>query len=78
MTPAIKQQYLHKFNEFGNKILAILFNTFEEMIFIDADAILIQNPEKFFQLNKYQNSGALFFRDRNTPEYRPDHDIQTF
>lgn len=78
VTPAIKQQYLHKFNEFGNKILAILFNTFEEMIFIDADAILIQNPEKFFQLNKYQNSGALFFRDRNTPEYRPDHDIQTF
>lgn len=78
VTPAIKPQYLHKFNEFGNKILAILFNTFEEMIFIDADAILIENPEKFFQLTKYKNSGALFFRDRNTSEYRPDHDIEMF
>ena len=47
VTPAIKPQYLHKFNEFGNKILAILFNTFEEMIFIDADAILIETQKSF-------------------------------
>ena len=59
VTPAIKPQYLHKFNEFGNKILAILFNTFEEMIFIDADAILIENPEKFFQLTKYKNLSTI-------------------
>lgn len=75
VVPAISHQYLEKFSGFGNKILAVLFNTFEEIIFFDADTILTQNPMKFFNLKKYKKSGTLFFRDRNTAEFRPDHDI---
>ncbi|RCK67824.1 putative alpha-1,3-mannosyltransferase MNN14 [Candida viswanathii] len=78
VTPAIDEQYLYKFDKFGNKILAVLFNSFEEIILLDADTVVTQTPMKFFQLRKYTKSGTLFYHDRNTAEYRPGHDIDMF
>ena len=78
VTPAIEEKYLHKFDKFGHKILAVLFNTFQEIMLLDADTVLTQKPAKFFKLKKYKKSGTLFYRDRNTAEYRPGHDITMF
>ncbi|CAI5758419.1 unnamed protein product [Candida verbasci] len=78
VSTSVKREYAIKFEKFGFKILAILFNSFKEIIFIDADTILTIKPEEFFIINKYKSSGTLFFRDRNTPEYRPTDDFVFF
>ncbi|EGW31241.1 uncharacterized protein SPAPADRAFT_72090 [Spathaspora passalidarum NRRL Y-27907] len=78
VTPAIHPDYLHKFGGFANKIVATLFNSFEEMMLIDADTVLAKTPESFFKLKKYRSSGALFYRDRAVPEIRTENDIRFF
>ena len=75
---AVKKPFLHKFNGFGNKILATMFNTFQEMILIDADSVILTPPEQLFNLNKYQVNGTVFFKDRKAVEYRPKHDVTFF
>ncbi|RMZ90296.1 hypothetical protein DV736_g2474, partial [Chaetothyriales sp. CBS 134916] len=46
------------------KPFAILFSSFREAIFIDADSLFFRNPEVLFDDPGYQATGALFFRDR--------------
>jgi hypothetical protein len=46
------------------KPFAILFSSFREVIFIDADSLFFKNPEVLFDDPGYQKTGALFFRDR--------------
>ncbi|RMZ84737.1 hypothetical protein DV737_g984, partial [Chaetothyriales sp. CBS 132003] len=46
------------------KPFAILFSSFREAIFIDADSLFFRNPEVLFDDPAYQATGALFFRDR--------------
>ena len=46
------------------KPFAMLFSSFQEVIFIDADALFFRNPEILFDDPDYQKHGALFFRDR--------------
>lgn len=75
---SIKSKYLDKFAGFGNKILATLFNSFEEMILIDADTVLLKPPKFFFELQKYMDTGTLFFKDRSTFEFRPATDLVFF
>lgn len=48
----------------AGKPFAILFSSFREVIFIDADAMFFQNPAALFQDPAYLDTGALFFRDR--------------
>ncbi|EGW31029.1 uncharacterized protein SPAPADRAFT_52212 [Spathaspora passalidarum NRRL Y-27907] len=60
----LNNSYKEKFQGFANKLLATLFNSFEEFILMDADTIIMTNPEHFFALSGYVKSGALFFKDR--------------
>lgn len=60
----IKKEYLHNFDGFANKILAVMFNTFEDMLFLDADSVVLKKPDYFFQLKEYVSSGAFFYKDR--------------
>lgn len=46
------------------KPFAILFSSFREVVFIDADSVFFKNPEILFEDPAYQKTGALFFRDR--------------
>ncbi len=46
------------------KPFAILFSSFREVIFIDADSLFFRNPAVLFDDPGYKSSGALFFRDR--------------
>ncbi len=46
------------------KSYAILYSSFREAIFIDADSLFFRNPETLFEDEDYQKTGALFFKDR--------------
>ena len=46
------------------KPFAILFSSFREVIFIDADSLFFRNPEVLFDEAQYKQTGALFFKDR--------------
>lgn len=46
------------------KPFAILLSSFREVIFIDADALFLRNPENLFEDPSYVKTGALFFKDR--------------
>lgn len=67
----INDSYKKKFEKFANKFVAALFNSFEEYILLDADTVLVQNPEYFFNLKGYKKKGAYFYKDRTAPEFRP-------
>ncbi|KAI9203520.1 mannosyltransferase putative-domain-containing protein [Polychytrium aggregatum] len=47
------------------KPFMILLSTFREVIFMDADALFLQEPSVLFQHKGYLQTGALFFRDRS-------------
>lgn len=47
------------------KPFAILFSSFREIVFIDADSLFFQNPEVLFHEPAYTRTGALFFKDRS-------------
>jgi hypothetical protein len=46
------------------KPFAILFSSFREVVFIDADSAFFKDPEVLFEDPAYQKTGALFFKDR--------------
>ncbi|XDT02782.1 Mannosyltransferase putative [Nakaseomyces glabratus] len=50
--------------KFQNKWFASIFNTFEEVMLIDADVVIYTEPESFFNLEGYKNTGLLLWRDR--------------
>ncbi|EGV64054.1 hypothetical protein CANTEDRAFT_105484 [Yamadazyma tenuis ATCC 10573] len=78
VSDSIDPRYLNKFEGFGNKILAVLFNTFKEMVLLDADTVPMIPPEEFFDIPKYQVNGTIFFKDRKAVEYRPENDLIFF
>lgn len=59
------------FQRFNRKFLALMFNTFEEFMLLDADAVLFVKPELFFESSQYQQTKSLFFKDRDVPLARP-------
>ncbi|OKP09509.1 hypothetical protein PENSUB_5131 [Penicillium subrubescens] len=48
----------------AGKPFSILFSSFREVIFIDADSLFFVNPEVLFNDEDYMRTGALFFKDR--------------
>lgn len=67
-SPALKSAHKTIFKGYNNKWFAALFNTFDEMILMDADAVPFVDPSHFFQLQGYIDTGAYFFRDRELLE----------
>lgn len=50
---------------FMHKWIADMFNTFEEAIFIDFDAVSFVPMENYFEIDSYKQTGMLLYRDRN-------------
>lgn len=76
---AIHDNYKDKFQRWANKLLAVLFNSFEEFMLIDDDTVLLQHPERyFFNLPEYKSSGAYFYKDRNDALRRSDDELSFF
>lgn len=74
----IRSEYYGHFQYFYNKWLAALFNTFEEMILMDADAVPFVKPLDLFLDLQYRKTGALFFRDRDLYETMKSRDTKLF
>lgn len=62
----------YKFYDFFNKFASTLFNTFEEAILIDVDAVPFVPPLDFFDIKRYQETGMYFYRDRKLTNILPD------
>jgi hypothetical protein len=46
------------------KPFVMLMTSFQEYLFLDADVLFLQNPQKLFQNQQYRYTGTLYFRDR--------------
>lgn len=64
LSPTISRSHKFYFSGYTNKVLALLFTTFKDVLLLDADAVPLVNPDDFFQLEEYMKSSALFFKDR--------------
>lgn len=53
-----------------NKWLAVIFNTFEEVVLLDVDAVPFVPVEDFLLDKSYKESGILMYKDRFMPEER--------
>lgn len=71
---SIHYSYRDKFQKFGNKMLASLFNSFEEYMLVDADTVPLKPIKYFFERPRYLDKGAFFYRDRTTTHFRSDDD----
>lgn len=63
---SISTKYENEFQRYFQKELAYLFNTFENMILMDADVVLFKPPFELFKSKPFIKTGTLFFKDRNT------------
>ncbi|KAK3613898.1 hypothetical protein LTR56_027605 [Elasticomyces elasticus] len=45
------------------KVFTMLFSSFEEVFFIDADNMPLQQPEKIFESKHYQKTGVVLWHD---------------
>ncbi|CCD23008.1 alpha-mannosyltransferase NDAI_0A08550 [Naumovozyma dairenensis CBS 421] len=65
-SPMLDQDFVEKnIKSYVNKWIGVLFNTFEELVFFDADSVPFIAPEKFLENSEYKKTGAYFFRDRS-------------
>lgn len=63
--PTMSRQHKYFFSGYTNKLLALLFTSFKEVLLFDADSVPLVKPEEFFASGQYRKSGALFFKDRS-------------
>lgn len=75
---SLKSESLDLFNRFSNKWVASLFNSFEEMILMDTDAVPFVKPETLFDAQEYKDTGAYFFKDRPIGEFLKSSDLKFF
>lgn len=54
-----------KIGGYAIKPYALLATSFSEVFMADADAVLLANPDTFFNQKGYRDSGTLFFQDRH-------------
>ena len=60
----LNKRFVRDFSGYKNKWLAMILNTFSEAVFIDADAVSMMSFEDYFEMGLYNQTGALFFKDR--------------
>lgn len=78
MRDTLSGEYEKAMSGFGNKLSALLFATFEDVILMDADAVPLVPIESFFQQTQYQQSQTLFFQDRTDLRYNKDQYVEFF
>lgn len=80
ISPLIDPQYSDKYISFFiNKWMALLFNTFSEVILLDADVVSFVPIDSYFNLPEYKETGILLYKDRDMPvENTFDYCIEAF
>ncbi|KAJ2893571.1 mannosyltransferase putative-domain-containing protein [Zalerion maritima] len=56
-------------NGWATKAFALLAAPWEEVVMLDADAVLLQDPRAFFDHEGYREKGALLYHDRALFQY---------
>lgn len=64
----ITQYFSYPIKGWEVKVHAIIASAFEEVLLIDADNVVFQNPEFLFDSEEYLQTGALFWPDIQTLE----------
>ncbi|OJK04090.1 hypothetical protein ASPACDRAFT_57427 [Aspergillus aculeatus ATCC 16872] len=63
----------NKIEKYQYKIFAMLFSSFEEILFLDADAFPLQKPEELFTADPFKSKGLVtwpdFWRPTTSPLY---------
>ncbi|CUM65782.1 uncharacterized protein PRCAT00003430001 [Priceomyces carsonii] len=65
VTPSIPRAFKYSFGGYFNKILALIFNSFREVIMLDVDVVPLIPVKEFFEMKQYMETSALFFKDRS-------------
>lgn len=65
IAPCIARQYKYHFPGYTNKILAVFFSTFDDVLLLDADTVPLVPPNEFFESEQYRRSGTFYFQDRS-------------
>ncbi|GMM37860.1 alpha-1,3-mannosyltransferase [Saccharomycopsis crataegensis] len=74
----IADDYKEYFSSYTNKLLAYIFNSFEEMLLVDSDIVPYVNPSYFFETSQYVSSHSLFYKDRSHDEEISETDVDFF
>lgn len=53
------------FSSYNNKILALVFCSFQNVIFFDADTVPLVSPDDLAKMKEFTDTGAYFFKDRS-------------
>ncbi|QID84536.1 alpha-1,3-mannosyltransferase mnn1 [Saccharomyces pastorianus] len=64
----VHPDWKNDFGSYRSKWLVVLFNLFQEFIFLDIDAISYQELDKYFESAEYQKTGTVFYRERSLNE----------
>lgn len=75
---SINQNFSGKFNLFAYKILAMVFNSLEEILFSNTDTSTSKGADFYFDLNVYVETGTYFLSDRAAMRTIPVSDIELF
>ncbi|VEU24254.1 DEKNAAC105402 [Brettanomyces naardenensis] len=75
---SIRPEYKHPFENYGMKILAYIFNSFEEMVMMDTDSVPLAAIDDFFELPQYRETSTLFYRDREINDAMTEEGIEVF
>lgn len=62
--PTVARAHKFLFKSYTNRILALMFTSFQEVLLFDADLVPLVKPEHFLESTHYQKTGTYFFRDR--------------
>lgn len=63
-----RKQHIRYLGGWESKPLAILYSSFQEVLYLDADNVPVQNPEYLFESKPYLQTGALFWADEGREE----------
>jgi len=74
----IRNEYRGNFNMYANKLIAYLFNSFDDILLMDTDSIPLVKPIEFFKSGPYQRTQTFFFKDRYNIEKVSKHDSEYF
>ncbi|OQR92681.1 hypothetical protein ACHHYP_03352 [Achlya hypogyna] len=67
----LPKEKVHDFRSFFLKPMALIHSSFAEVMLLDADDILFENPSRLWTVPGYQATGTLFFYDREI--WKPDY-----
>ncbi|QLG74112.1 hypothetical protein HG535_0F06240 [Zygotorulaspora mrakii] len=64
VTNTLADNMISEFSHWKGKWLAVLFNLFDEFVFLDIDAINYIDLNDYFESPEYKRTGTVYFRDR--------------